>query len=181
MYSYIKGTVKEITPKYITVENSGIGYLIITPNPFSFKIDAETIIYLYQRVYDDAISLFGFVSKDSRELFLKLISVSGIGPKSAIAILASGTVESISRAIESGDAKYLQKFPGIGPKSSQQIILDLQGKIDFSLASVTESIIEVEEALKALGYNAREIAKVLKKLDSNKETNELIKDALSLM
>lgn len=181
MYSYIKGLVKEITPQNITIENHGIGYLIITPNPYGFKLEEETIIFLFQKVYDDAISLYGFKSKESRELFIKLISVSGIGPKSAVAILASGSVDSIAFAIESGDAKYLQKFPGIGPKSSKQIILDLQGKIDLSSVPVLESLTDVEEALIALGYNSREISRVVNKLDSSKATNELIKDALALM
>jgi Holliday junction DNA helicase RuvA len=115
-------------------------------------------------------------------LFIKLISVNGIGPKSAIAILASGSVGSITKAIENGDAKYLQKFPGIGPKASQQIVLDLKGKIDFENVSVfTQNMVEVEEALQALGYRSKEIDKVIKKLDSSKTTNELIKDALAMM
>ena len=92
------------------------------------------------------------------------------------------TVDSITRAIEEGNAKYLQKFPGIGPKASQQIILDLKGKIDFEALSLkTGNLLEVEEALEALGYKHAEIKKVLPKLDSDRETNELIKDALALM
>lgn len=181
MYSYIKGIIKEITPKYVTLENHDIGYLIITPNPFNFKKDEEVTIYLYQKVSDDDISLYGFKSIEARELFMKLISVSGIGPKSAVAILASGPVHSIASAIESGDAKYLQKFPGIGPKSSKQIILDLQGKLDIEPAITSESFAEVEEALKALGYGPREIKRVIPKLDESRSINELIKDALALM
>ena len=111
-----------------------------------------------------------------------MISVNGIGPKSAIAILASGSVISITRAIEDGNAKYLQKFPGIGPKASQQIILDLKGKIVFEKQTVkTANLIEVEEALEALGYKQKEIKKVIPKLDASKETNQLIKDALAMM
>ncbi|QLY39677.1 Holliday junction branch migration protein RuvA [Hujiaoplasma nucleasis] len=181
MYSYIKGIIKEINPKYVTLENHGIGYLIITPNPFNFKKDEEVTIYLYQKVSEDAINLFGFKSIEARELFIKLISVSGIGPKSAVAILASGPVNSIADAIESGDAKYLQKFPGIGPKSSKQIILDLQGKLDIEPSITSQVFIEVEEALKALGYGPREISKVIPKLDESKAINDLIKDALSYM
>ncbi len=182
MYSYIKGTVTEIKAEYITLETNGIGYKLITPNPYQFKIDTEATLFLYQKVAEDEISLYGFQSSDERDLFLKLISVNGIGPKSAKAILAAGNVESISNAIESGNAKYLQKFPGIGPKASQQIILDLQGKIEFeSSAAHPNSIIEVDEALQALGYNTKEIKKVLVKLDSDKPISELVKDALKLM
>ncbi|XMB72440.1 Holliday junction branch migration protein RuvA [Mycoplasmatota bacterium WC30] len=182
MYNYIKGLITEVSPNYITVENNGVGYKIITPNPYSFVMHSESTVYLYQKVSDDNISLYGFKTEMAKELFIRLISVSGIGPKSAIAILASGTVESITRAIDDSDAKYLQKFPGIGPKASQQIILDLKGKIEFEDKAVkTVNMLDVEEALKALGYKAKEIKKVLPKLDSSKKTNELIKDALAMM
>ena len=182
MYNYIKGIITEINPNYVTIENNGIGYLIITPNPYNFLLHSETTIHIYQKVSEDNISLYGFKTEKARELFIKLISVNGIGPKSANAILASGTVESITNAIDDGNAKYLQKFPGIGPKASQQIILDLKGKIEFEDKAIrTANMMEVEEALKALGYNSKEIKKVLPKLDPDKKTNELIKDALAMM
>ena len=182
MYSYIKGVITEITPNYVTLDNNGVGYKLLTPNPYNFVIDNEYIVYIYQKVAEDMIALYGFKSSEQRDLFIKLISVNGIGPKSAIAILASGTVGSITKAIEDGDAKYLQKFPGIGPKASQQIVLDLKGKIDFDNVSVhTQSLVEVEEALIALGYKNKEIDKVLKRLDPEKNTNDLIKDALAMM
>jgi Holliday junction DNA helicase RuvA len=182
MYSYIKGVITEITPNYVTLDNNGVGYKLLTPNPYNFVIDNEYVVYIYQKVAEDMIALYGFKSSEQRDLFIKLISVNGIGPKSAIAILASGTVGSITKAIEDGDAKYLQKFPGIGPKASQQIVLDLKGKIDFENVSVhTQSLVEVEEALIALGYKNKEIDKVLKRLDPEKNTNDLIKDALAMM
>ncbi|MBN2503812.1 MAG: Holliday junction branch migration protein RuvA [Bacilli bacterium] len=182
MYNYIRGTITEIKADYITLETAGVGYKILTPNPYQFKIGEESTLHLYQKVAEDEISLFGFPEADQRDLFLKLISVNGIGPKSAKAILAAGDVESISSAIESGNAKYLQKFPGIGPKASQQIILDLQGKIEFEASSaLNDNLADVDEALQALGYNAKEIKKVIAKLDKEKPTNELVKDALRLM
>lgn len=182
MYSYLKGIIKEIKANYITLENGGIGYHILTPNPYAFSINQDVILYCYQKVSEDEISLYGFRSPEEKELFLKLISVNGIGPKSASAILAAGTVDSITNAIQSGNAKYLQKFPGIGPKASQQIVLDLQGKIEFNDSiEMNDSLTLVEAALQTLGYNAKEIKKVMGKLDSSKTTNELIKDALKLM
>lgn len=182
MYNYIKGTITEINPNYVSIENHGIGYKIVTPNPYAFIDGSETTMYLYQKVSDDQITLYGFKTLKARELFIKLISVNGIGPKSANAILASGSAESITKAIDEGNAKYLQKFPGIGPKASQQIILDLKGKIDFdALAIKTGSLLEVEEALEALGYKKAEIKKLLPKLDPNKQTHELVKDALAMM
>jgi len=182
MYNYIKGIITEINPNFVCIENNGIGYKLIVPNPFAYIQHSETTVYLYQKVTDDQIALYGFKTLKARELFIKLISVNGIGPKSANAILASGSVESITNAIDEGNAKYLQKFPGIGPKASQQIILDLKGKIDFETFNIkTGSLIEVEEALEALGYKQAEIKKVILKLDPEKQTNELIKDALAMM
>jgi len=182
VYNYIKGKITEITPNYITLESRDIGYKILTPNPFNFSLDTEITVYIYQKVTEDSITLYGFKSSEARDLFIKLISVNGIGPKSAIAILASGSVGSITNAIEEGNAKYLQKFPGIGPKASQQIVLDLKGKIDFETVSIhTQNMVEVEEALIALGYKNKEIEKVIKKLDNTKNTNDLIKDALAMM
>lgn len=182
MYDYIKGVVTEISPSYVTIENHGVGYQVIAPNPYAFMLHSECTVYLFQKVSDDAIRLYGFKSLKERDLFIKLISVNGIGPKSANAILASGTVEQITNAIDLGNAKYLQKFPGIGPKASQQIILDLKGKIEFEDKAIkTLNLIEVEEALKALGYKQKEIKKVLPTLDPSKPTNALIKDALAKM
>lgn len=182
MYDYIRGTITEISPNYITVENNGIGYQVIAANPYAYLLHTELTVYIYQKVSEDNISLYGFKTLKSRDLFIKLISVNGIGPKSANAILASGSVESITQAIDDANAKYLQKFPGIGPKSSQQIILDLKGKIEFEDKAIkTINLIEVDEALKALGYRAKEIRKVIPKLDPSKNTNELIKDALAMM
>jgi len=183
MYNYIKGTVTEIKANNVTLEVFQIGYQLFMPNPFRFKLGQVVCVYVYQRVTDDAITLFGFASLAEKELFLKLISVNGIGPKSACAILASGSVDEIAAAIETGNAKYLQKFPGIGPKASQQIILDLQGKIDLTAAllDVHANLTDVDEALQTLGYNVKEIKKVLGKLDPAKDTGELIKDALKML
>ena len=180
MYGYIVGIVTKISPKYIICENSGIGYLIIVPNPFSYKLNEEYKIYTHQYVREDVLELYGFMSDEEKELFLKLISVSGIGPKSALSILATGTVGEICRAIESRNDAYLRKFPGIGSKASQQIILDLAGKLSINNDGfVTNSKLDdVSDALIALGYSKKEISKVLGKLDGNLEEGELIKEAL---
>ena len=185
MYGYIKGIVTKVTPKYIIQENNGIGYILIVPNPYNFECNKEYKIYTYYHVREDAIELYGFMTEDEKELFLKLISVSGIGPKSALSILASGTVNEIIKAIETRNDVYLRKFPGIGQKASQQIILDLKGKLNFQLddfsTKVNSKLDDVEEALVSLGYNKKELKKVLAKLDATKDTKELIKDALQIL
>lgn len=183
MYNYIKGTVVEIEPTNITLDNQGVGYHIVTPNPYDFSVNSLQKVFIFQYVREDDNTLYGFKSMKEKQLFIQLLSVKGIGPKSALAVLASAKVEEIVKAIESADAKYLNRFPGIGPKASQQIILDLKGKINLGPITLTKAtrLSEVEDALRALGYKSKEIERVTKKLDSNKETSELIKDALRLI
>ena len=184
MYGYIIGKVTKITPKNIIIENNGIGYLVIVPNPYNFKLNNELKVYLHQYVRDDAIELYGFQTDDEKELFLKLISVSGIGPKSALSILASGTVKEIVSAIETRNDLYLKKFPGIGAKASQQIILDLAGKLSFVVEAgiatpvTTSKLDDVVDALVALGYTKKEATKVVQKLDPSLDEGLLVKEAL---
>jgi len=185
MYEYIIGEITKITPKYIVVENNGIGYILIVANPYSFKIGEKIKVYTYQYIREQINDLYGFKEEEAKALFIKLISVSGIGPKSALSILASGSVSRIAEAIEARDDSYLKKFPGIGPKAAQQIILDLKGKISFDEVSVvatqSQKMNDVEEALISLGYAKKDIQKTLGKLDSDKEVGDIIKDALRLL
>ena len=180
MYGYIKGIVTKITPKNIICENNNIGYLIIVPNPYNYSLNKEYKIYLHQYVKEDTNELYGFLEEDEKELFLKLISVSGIGPKSALSILATGTVNEICKAISEHNDKYLKKFPGTGQKASQQIILDLAGKLNFDSYSIPKNskADDVEGALIALGYSKKEISKVIEKLDLTLDEGALVKEAL---
>ncbi len=183
MYSYFKGYVTEIEPEKITIEVQGVGYHIIVPNPFEFKQDDFIKVFIYQHIREDAHNLFGFASLKQKRLFEQLLSVKGIGPKSALAVLAAADTNEIVRAIETSDTSYLNRFPGIGPKASQQIVLDLKGKVQIDTLSVRskKNLSEVEDALRALGYKTKEIERVTRKLDSKKDTATLIKDALKLI
>lgn len=199
MYDYIKGTVTTITPEYIVVEAGQIGYQIITGNPFSFQQleGTEAQVFLYQHVREDNISLFGFQTTEERYLFKKLLSVSGIGPKSALAIIASGDVVPLISAIESEDDVYLTKFPSVGKKTARQIILDLKGKLADVVASeivyvapendmvagLSPQLEEAVLALEALGYSTRELKKVIPKLSKEEDltSDAYIKLALQLM
>ncbi len=183
MYSYMKGRIREIEPEKITLEVNDIGYHIVVPNPFEFQQDASVKIYIYQHIREDAHTLFGFADLKEKRLFDQLLSVRGIGPKSALAIIAAAEVEEIVKAIELGDTKYLNRFPGIGPKASEQMVLDLRGKVQVDTVNYKgkRHIDEVEDALRALGYKTREIERVTKKLDTTKDTAEMIKDALRLI
>lgn len=198
LYEYIKGTVTDISPEYIVIETGHIGYQIITGNPFSFSSleGKETKVYLYQHVREDNISLFGFQTSEERYLFKKLLGVSGIGPKSALAIIAAGDPVPLISAIEAEDDVYLTKFPSVGKKTARQIILDLKGKLadvaadQITVQKATKDISDglppaLEEAvlaLEALGYSTRELKKVLPKLEKEVLTsNDYIKLALQLM
>ena len=183
MYSYIKGTIVDIQSDHIVLENNGIGYFVYVSNPYAFSKGKEMIVYVYQQVKEDGILLYGFNTKEEKELFLKLISVKGIGCKSACTMLASGDVDGICEAIESGNIAYLKKIPGIGPKAAGQIILDLQGKVTASKQIVVnQGLEEAMEVLLALGYKQSEVDKVVKKLgDESLDTNGYVKKALSLI
>src|SRR5699024_2557561 len=115
---------------------SGIGYEVICANPFDFQanLQKELLIHTYQHVREDIQALYGFKDEDEKNLFVKLISVSGIGPKSAMTILGSIIVSEFIAAIEQEDEKYLTQFPGIGKKTARQIILDLKGKLTSMLS-----------------------------------------------
>ena len=186
MYAYIKGFISGINPKYITLENNNIGYEIVVPNPYNFIVSNQVItIYIYHYLREDQEVLYGFKTLEEKELFLKLISVNGIGPKSALSILASATVNEILEAIDRRDDAYLKRFPGIGLKASQQIILDLHGKVSFdeidelgSGISSNQRIVDITEALTTLGYNKKDVNKVLKKIDFTQDDSTIIKQAL---
>lgn len=182
MYAYIKGTVTEIESGFIVVENNGIGYFIYTANPYSFEIGKDTKIYLYQYIREDEQSLYGFASKDEKDLFLKLINVKGLGCKMALPMLATGSISGIIDAIERENILYLKKFPKIGDKVARQIILDLKGKLVSSdqqeIVAMNEELID---ALKALGYKQPDIKKIIPQVSKDKTIEEQIKEALRLL
>ena len=195
MYEYIKGILTKITAKYIVVETAGIGYLLHVANPYAYsgKMNQEVHVYLHQVVREDAHLLYGFVTEEEKKLFLNLISVSGIGPVSALAIIAADDNAGLVQAIESKNITYLTKFPKIGKKTAQQMVLDLEGKINLDLedapaqskAKATEenqALEEAMEAMLALGYKATELKKIKKFFEGTTDTAEnYIKSALKML
>jgi len=177
MYSYIIGEIKQIETSYIVLENENIGYLVYTANPYKFT---RYKIYIYQYVREDEISLYGFETKEEKELFLKLINVKGLGCKMALPILASGQLEEIISAIENENISFLKKFPKIGDKVARQIILDLKGKLVSSNIE-KQSNEELMETLKALGYKNNDINKVIKNIDTSLSIEKQVKEALKLL
>lgn len=182
MYAYIKGTLSQLFPTHVVVETCGIGYEIQTPNSYRFQkyLEKEVQIYTSLIVREDAQLLYGFINEEEKEMFISLIKVTGIGPKSALAILASSTPHEVKLAIENENDAYLTQFPGIGKKTARQIVLDLKGKVtiteensdDLLQTQVNgneqnQIISEALLALQALGYSKRELSKVEKSLNKH--------------
>ncbi|WP_317947685.1 Holliday junction branch migration protein RuvA [Rossellomorea marisflavi] len=199
MYEYIRGTVQMVSPEYVVVENGGIGYQLFAANPFAYsKYQGQEIqIFTYQHVREDIIALYGFLALEEKLLFMKLLNVSGIGPKGALAILASGAPQQVITAIEEENDAFLTKFPGVGKKTARQMILDLKGKLQDVVPDYFPSLFNPEEtvldsgdeafeeailALKALGYSDREVKKIKPKLKGQGlSSDEYIRKGLQLL
>ncbi len=194
MISYVKGMLEDISDSGIVVEAGGIGYFISMPPSISvkYKQHTEVKIHTYMNVKEDGISLFGFESQKQLELFKKLTSVSGVGGKTAMALLGVCSVNEITSAIVSNDITMLCRAPGLGKKSAQRIILELKDKIstdditsiiggDITSDSVdlSDAKSEALEALLVLGYGRSEAVKALSDIYSAEDdTSTLIKKAL---
>ena len=193
MYEYLNGELAHILPTAIVVDVHGVGYQVVFANPYRLQdsLKKQIKVLVQQVVREDSITLYGFISSEERELFQRLISVSGIGPKSAMSILANDDTEGFVNAVESGNVTYLTKFPGVGKKTAQQIILDLKGKFEALPEETTKAVVstnqatleEAKEALLGLGYSAKEITKIWKSLEATapSTTQEALKVAFKLL
>ena len=185
MYDYIKGIITDIKSNAIVVDNNDIGYLVYVSNPYSFEIGTEYKVYIYQQITEDSNLLYGFKTLEEKELFLKLISVKGLGCKMALPILAVGSIDGIIDAIERENILYLKKFPKIGDKLAKQIILDLKGKLGYTASNLVNNSLETEDELRevllGLGYKDKEIKPILAKVDNSLTIEEQVKEALKLL
>ena len=183
MYSYIIGNVSEINSNSIVLECGNIGYMIFVPNPFSYKVGEQYKVYTYNKIGEDEYSLYGFKTKDEYELFLRLISVKGLGAKLALPILATGSIAGIVDAIDRENILYLTKFPKIGDKLARQIILDLKGKINIEVSEelVNDETEDLIDTLTALGYKSSEIKKVVGNVDKSLSLEDQVKESLKLL
>lgn len=194
MIEYIKGSIAEIAPAYAVIDNNGIGYMINISLYAYEKLQGtqqEAMLYIYEAIREDAHVLYGFVDKRERELFMLLISVSGVGPNTARMILSALTPDDLSASIATGNVNSLKMVKGIGAKTAQRIIVDLKDKIktdSSTLLSMTPANNEVyEEALAALvmlGFTQTMSQKVLAKLlaaNNQITVEDAIKQALKMM
>lgn len=181
MFDYINGIVSQTVLNYVVIDCNGVGYKIYTPNPYKFKEGEISKLYVYNHVREDENVLYGFSSEDERDLFLKLINVKGLGPKMAMPILATGSINGIIDAIDRENILYLKKFPKIGEKVARQIILDLKGKLVMSESVDIDNNNELVLALESLGYKSNDIKNVVVKVDKTLGIELQIKEALKLL
>lgn len=181
MYSYIIGKVTEYDKNCIILENNQIGYLINVSNPYSYKLGEVLKVYLYNHIKEDENSLYGFKTKEEKDLFLKLINVKGIGPKMALPLFAGNNINGIYDAINTDNVTYLTRFPKIGDKVAKQIILDLKGKLTTQPDLFQYDSNELIEVLESLGYKTNDIKKIIPKIDNNISLEDQIKEALKML
>ena len=194
MYDYIKGNVAELTPTYVVLDNHGVGYMInISLNSFNALQHQEDVakVYVYEAIREDAHLLYGFTERRERELFLLLISVSGVGANTARMILSSLTPSDLEQTIASENVGILKSVKGIGAKTAERIIVDLKDKIKLSTdtlldkSQVTSEVFdEAMSALVMLGFTKQMSQKALKKLFTAEPTitvEQAIKKSLKMM
>lgn len=202
MIAYVKGELSEVTEEFIVVESNGIGYEISVPFTVINRLPAmgnEVKIYTYMHVREDAMKLFGFLTKDDLKIFKLLITVNGIGPKGALGILSSITPDDLRFAVLADDVKAISKAPGIGTKTAKKLILELKDKLkleeafEVRLANTEagqadavnlESIrSEAVMALTALGYSNTDALKAVRQVEltENMTVEELLKKSLKFM
>lgn len=194
MISYVKGIVEEVTSEKVIIDNNGIGYGIFMPvSSLDVLGEGEQVkIYTYFSVREDAMQLFGFLTKEELDMFKMLITVSGVGPKGGLAIISTLPGDELQMAIISADAKAISKAPGVGLKTAQRVIIELKDKIDLesfvkdtqkvgtSNSKVTQSQEEAIQALMSLGFSKSDSTNAVKKIKNseNMDFEEIVTAAL---
>ncbi len=192
MYYYIKGTLVQKNDNYIVVDANGVGYMIYTSlNSMqnTGEIGKKITIYTYLHVREDVMDLFGFTTIEEKNMFMHLISVSGVGPKAALSILSVTTPAKFALAVITNDVKTITKASGVGPKMAQRVILELKDKmktdeLEIDLEDESDDILsdnrsEAISALVVLGYSSNDAQKAVKGIDGTLSVEEIIKKALA--
>lgn len=179
MFEYLTGKITYLCPQYLVLEVQQVGYRLLVANPYRYQLNQTQTLYVEQIIRDNDQTLYGFYDLQEKELFQQLTSVAGIGPKSALAILADDDHTGLINAIVTNDVQFLTQFPGVGKKTAQQIILDLKDKIhrtdqqravtNLFAAPVAKNgtdpiLADGLAALKALGYTDSAIKKIAPQL-----------------
>ncbi len=190
MFNYITGTLTESGDGYVVVECGGIGYTIYTTNTTTalLRIGEEVKVYTYLYLREGIMDLYGFSTAKERDMFLSLISISGVGPKAAISVLSIAPVETLIVAIVTGDVNLIKTAQGVGPKAAQRIVMELKDKLksedihinseNMPSAAESGSKDEALSALVVLGYSAAQARAALSGIDGTLDTESIIKLAL---
>lgn len=187
MISFIRGRVERVGQDFIDVDVRGVGYRVFTSLLTLQKVrkgEEDTNLFTFLLVREDALTLFGFLTEEELNIFEKLISVSGVGPKAALGALSTMTPSTLSNAVIEGNTEVLRRIPGIGQKTAQRIILELKDKLnkiveDINGSNISENRKEAVEALVALGFNAFQVKKVFRDIsDTEGDTAQLIRIGL---
>lgn len=194
MISRLTGTIAHIDQKYLILDVGGVGYKIFTTVDLMARIGKEkkqTTVWTYLAVRENALDLYGFTSLSELNFFELLITISGIGPKTALGILNSASVETLQTAVQTNDTSHLTKIAGIGKKVAEKIVMELQDKVDkFTHTEESKTAMreahktdnDALEALKSLGYSQNEARDALKEIPKEiTRTNEKIKEALKVL
>lgn len=185
MIGSIKGKIILKTDKYVIVETSGVGYKInVSPDTLSRQKETSELVsfWIHTHVREDILDLYGFLNRQELEFFEMLITVSGIGPKGALAILGVASIEILKRAIGTGDTIYLTKISGIGRKTAEKIVIELRDKMgEEKTGTSLQGELDALEALKSLGYSQNEAREALKKVTPLADTNTKIREALKIL
>lgn len=186
MIAFVNGIVKIIRNDRVVLDVHGVGYEVYLANALSQKMNEELFLYTYQHVREDAILLFGFIKEEDYEVFMRLINVKGIGPKTAQTMLSVCSGKEMIEAIENDDIKRLKSLPGIGAKTAGQIVLDLKGKF-VSLETSDSPVLnpvwtQVQDALLSLGYKTNQLTKIKKEFENTElGEDEMLRQALILL
>lgn len=192
MIGSVRGKITLKTDKFLVVDVGGVGYkLSVSPDTLSRlsalrqssgQNDTEVSFWTHTHVREDALDLYGFLEMEELEFFEMLISVSGIGPRSALAILGIASIDTLRRAISTGDTAYLTKISGIGRKTAEKIVIELRDKMgEDKVGASLQDELDALEALKSLGYSQNEAREALKKVSPELTTNAKIKEALKIL
>lgn len=186
MIAFVNGIVKIIRNDRVVLDVHGVGYEVYLASALSQKMNEELFLYTYQHVREDAILLFGFIKEEDYEVFMRLINVKGIGPKTAQTMLSVCSGKEMIEAIENDDIKRLKSLPGIGAKTAGQIVLDLKGKfvsLETSDSPVSNPVwTQVQDALLSLGYKTNQLTKIKKEFENTElGEDEMLRQALILL
>lgn len=188
MIGYLRGKIIEVMNDSALIDVHGVGYEIHSSSPtledFQTLLGKDIIVWIHTHVREDALTLFGFHSKDEKGLFLSLLKVNGVGPKMALSILSGGRPAQIHELIEAGNAKGLSALPKVGKKTAEQIILTLKGKlvsVEEEKKTKSESLTQITSALLNLGYKSQHVDQFVSTLPSEISLEDGVRKGLQTL